>query len=83
MNETRVIPPEADNQPDEKSLLRWQRRNSYYYRWLNGIYRHIVRTNSRVLHIGCDCGDRPDRIFAGEPAEPPFEICVRQERPGC
>ncbi|MHC4643461.1 MAG: glycosyltransferase, partial [Planctomycetota bacterium] len=48
---------EQDLKLDEKRLLRWQRRNSYYYRWLNGIYRHIVRRNSRVLHVGCDCGD--------------------------
>ncbi len=41
----------------EKALLRWRRRNSYYYRWLDRIYRFVVRPNSRVLHVGCECGD--------------------------
>ena len=62
MNEKRVI---AVDKVNEKLLLRWQRRNAYYYRWLNGIYRHIVRPNSRVLHVGCDCGDL---LAAVEPA---------------
>jgi SAM-dependent methyltransferase len=43
--------------PDEKSLLKWRRRNRYYYRWLERIYRFVVRPGSRVLHIGCECGD--------------------------
>jgi glycosyltransferase involved in cell wall biosynthesis/SAM-dependent methyltransferase len=43
--------------PDEKALLRWRRRNAYYYGWLNRIYKFAVRPNSRVLHVGCDCGD--------------------------
>ncbi len=38
-------------------ILKWQRRNSYYYRWLERIYRFAVRPNSRVLHVGCECGD--------------------------
>lgn len=38
-------------------ILKWRRRNSYYYRWLERIYRFAVRPNSRVLHIGCECGD--------------------------
>jgi len=41
----------------EESLLRWRIRNSYYYDWLERIYRFIVRPNSRVLHVGCECGD--------------------------
>ncbi|HUW20903.1 MAG TPA: glycosyltransferase [Sedimentisphaerales bacterium] len=44
-------------QPDEQLLLRWRRRNAYYYRWLDRIYRFVVRPNSRVLHVGCECGD--------------------------
>ncbi len=36
---------------------RWRRRNSYYYNWLDKIYKFVVRPNSRVLHIGCECGD--------------------------
>jgi hypothetical protein len=42
---------------DEKLLLRWRKRNSYYYGWLDRIYKFIVRPNSRVLHVGCECGD--------------------------
>ena len=40
-----------------KSLLRWHRRNSYYHKWLSMIYSSIVRPGSRVLHLGCECGD--------------------------
>ncbi|UCG59239.1 MAG: glycosyltransferase [Phycisphaerales bacterium] len=47
----------ADEPPAEKSLLRWRKRNAYYYAWLNRVYRFFVRPNSRVLHIGCECGD--------------------------
>jgi SAM-dependent methyltransferase len=42
---------------NEKSLLRWRRRNSYYYAWLDRIYKFVVRPNCRVLHVGCECGD--------------------------
>lgn len=48
-----------------KSLLRWRRRNSYYYKWLHRIYKFIVRPNSRVLHVGCESGDL---LAAVEPA---------------
>jgi SAM-dependent methyltransferase len=41
----------------EESLLKWRRRNGYYYGWLDRIYKFVVRPNSRVLHIGCECGD--------------------------
>ena len=40
-----------------KLAPRWRNRNSYYYRWLDQIYRFTVRPNSRVLHVGCECGD--------------------------
>ena len=46
-----------EKQTDERSLLRWRKRNSYYYKWLDKIYKFAVRPNSRVLHVGCDCGD--------------------------
>jgi SAM-dependent methyltransferase len=46
-------------------LLRWRKRNAYYYRWLDRIYRFVVRPNSRVLHVGCECGDL---LAAVEPA---------------
>ncbi len=42
---------------NDKSLLCWRSRNNYYYRWLERIYKFAVRPNSRVLHIGCECGD--------------------------
>jgi hypothetical protein len=42
---------------DTEHLLRWRKRNSYYYRWLDRIYQFVVQPNSRVLHIGCECGD--------------------------
>jgi SAM-dependent methyltransferase len=49
----------------EESLLRWRERNAYYYKWLDRIYKFVVRPNSRVLHIGCECGDL---LAAVEPA---------------
>ncbi len=45
------------SQADEESLLSWRRRNSYYYGWLERIYKFSVRPGSRVLHVGCECGD--------------------------
>jgi hypothetical protein len=39
------------------TLLRWRRRNSYYYKWLDKIYQFVVQPNRRVLHVGCECGD--------------------------
>jgi SAM-dependent methyltransferase len=41
----------------ENILLKWRGRNSYYYHWLDKIYRFVVRPGSRVLHVGCECGD--------------------------
>jgi len=46
-----------EEQANEQALLRWRKRNSYYYKWLDKIYKFAVRPNSRVLHVGCDCGD--------------------------
>jgi glycosyltransferase involved in cell wall biosynthesis len=43
--------------PDDNDMLKWRRRNRYYYYWLDRIYRFVVRPGSRVLHVGCDCGD--------------------------
>ena len=44
--------------PAEAGILpRWRKRNSYYYGWLDRIYASTVQPNSRVLHIGCECGD--------------------------
>jgi SAM-dependent methyltransferase len=51
--------------PDETELLKWRIRNRYYYGWLEKIYRFVVRPNSRVLHVGCECGDL---LAAVEPA---------------
>jgi len=41
----------------KKLLPSWRKRNSYYYKWLDRIYKFVVRPNSRVLHIGCEGGD--------------------------
>lgn len=41
----------------KKLLPLWRKRNSYYYNWLDRIYKFVVRPNSRVLHIGCEAGD--------------------------
>jgi hypothetical protein len=46
-----------NNQQDAEHLLRWRKRNSYYYTWLDRIYQFVVKPNSRVLHVGCECGD--------------------------
>ena len=58
-NQQASHPATIDNpeRRDAESVPKWRRRNSYYYRWLDKIYRFIVRPNSRVLHVGCDCGD--------------------------
>ena len=45
------------SRPDHDSLLKWRRRNRYYYGWLDRIYKFVVRPGSRVLHVGCECGD--------------------------
>jgi len=56
-SERQDVPGDAVLRPQDEALLRWRRRNSYYYRWLEGIYRSIVRPDSRVLHVGCEYGD--------------------------
>jgi len=55
----------TDRQPNAEHLLRWRKRNSYYYNCLDRIYQFVVRPNSRVLHVGCECGDL---LAAVEPA---------------
>lgn len=45
------------SESSEESLLRWRRRNAYYYGWIDRIYKSVVRPGSRVLHVGCECGD--------------------------
>lgn len=42
---------------DTNDILKWRKRNSYYYGWIEKIHKFIVRPNSRVLHIGCETGD--------------------------
>ena len=54
---SRPLQTDVAGQTNEKQLLRWRKRNAYYYRWLNRIYKFVVRPNSRVLHVGCECGD--------------------------
>jgi SAM-dependent methyltransferase len=38
-------------------ILKWRKRNSYYYRWIEKVHKFIIRPGSRVLHIGCEMGD--------------------------
>ena len=47
----------AAKDQDDDLTPSWRKRNSYYYGWLDRIYRFVVRPNSRVLHVGCECGD--------------------------
>jgi len=47
----------SELQANEKKLMKWRRRNSYYYRFLDKLYASIIRPGSRVLHIGCGSGD--------------------------
>ncbi len=58
-NELKSTPKTANGsqQHNGASLLRWRKRNWYYYKWLEKIYRFSVRPNSRVLQVGCECGD--------------------------
>ena len=42
---------------NNEDFLKWRKRNQYYYRWLEKIYCFVVRPGSRVLHLGCECGD--------------------------
>ena len=42
---------------DSEAMLRWRKHNVYYYMWLEKIYKFVVRPNSKVLHVGCECGD--------------------------
>ncbi len=47
----------SETRATESKLLRYRRRNAYYYGWLDRIYRFVVRPGSRVLHVGCEAGD--------------------------
>jgi SAM-dependent methyltransferase len=51
------VTEKADVTPNATKLLRWRKRNKYYYNWLDRIYKFVVRPNSKVLHVGCECGD--------------------------
>jgi SAM-dependent methyltransferase len=48
---------ETGPEPNQGLSPRWRQRNAYYYKWLDRIYKSVVRPNSRVLHVGCECGD--------------------------
>lgn len=45
-----------------KELLKWRKRNSYYYAFLNKLYASTIRPGSRVLHVGCQSGDLLDAV---------------------
>ncbi|MEN8128259.1 MAG: glycosyltransferase [Planctomycetota bacterium] len=47
----------SGSQKNEKELLKWRRRNSYYYSFLDKLFASNIRPGSRVLHIGCQSGD--------------------------
>ncbi len=55
-SQTGVTEP-SDGTTNKKKPLRWRKRNTYYYKWLDRIYKFVVRPNSRVLHVGCEAGD--------------------------
>jgi SAM-dependent methyltransferase len=42
---------------DKTNILKWRRRNSYYYQWIEKIHKFVIRPNSRVLQIGCETGE--------------------------
>ncbi|MHC4579915.1 MAG: glycosyltransferase [Planctomycetota bacterium] len=65
MNEVREAVTEQKarvGSEDSERLLKWRRRNLYYYRWLERIYRFTVVPGSRVLHVGCGTGDILDAV---------------------
>ena len=41
----------------EQPSTSWRKKNSYYYQQLDKLFGHNVRPGSRVLHVGCECGD--------------------------
>lgn len=46
-----------EDKTEVNSILRWKKRNSYYYGWIEKIHKFIIRPDSRILHIGCETGD--------------------------
>lgn len=47
----------SGSQDNEKEPLKWRKRNSYYYSFLDRLFASNIRPGSRVLHIGCQSGD--------------------------
>lgn len=45
------------NSTDKMNILKWRKKNSYYYQWIEKIHKFAVRPNSRVLQIGCETGE--------------------------
>ncbi len=46
-----------ENNIELNNVLKWKKKNSYYYGWIEKIHKFIVRPNSRILQIGCETGD--------------------------
>ncbi|MCE5185850.1 MAG: glycosyltransferase [Planctomycetaceae bacterium] len=41
----------------DDDTIAWRERNWFYYNWLDQLHIQNVRAGSRVLHVGCECGD--------------------------
>jgi SAM-dependent methyltransferase len=53
----RILSEMCENKTDVNNMLKWRKRNSYYYGWIEKIHKFIIRPNSRILHISCETGD--------------------------
>lgn len=44
-------------QSTKETLLYGRTHNRYYYEWLESIHQFTIPKHSKVLHLGCECGD--------------------------
>jgi len=68
---------------DSDNNLKWRKRNAYYYRFLDAIHERNIRQGSRVLHVGCECGDMLDAVRPSfgvgiDPDERAIETAVKR-----